>query len=225
MSDLPVPASFGAECGASEAALLASLPCPSIYNSRDQSQNKSRRETRDARRMGGKPSETTKTREFMRMHYLVVQLEKRGIGQTELARRTGVKSGYINVFRNPDRGRNRGIGADIVRKMKDGMGLDPRYFFDDYEGERPYEIYLLDAKREEKRIEGIAQAQSAMQADFARLRAELSEMRAEIASRDAAHMREVASLEAQLADARTPRRAVEKRSKDVPPPPKTRRPA
>jgi hypothetical protein len=79
--------------------------------------------------------------------------------------------------------------------MKDGMGLDPRYFYDDYEEERDYKIYLLDAKREEKRFEQLAQAQDSLRADFAKLRADLME-------RDAKHAREVAQLEAELAAAR-----------------------
>lgn len=87
------------------------------------------------------------------------------------------------------------MGAEIVRKMKDGMGLDPRYFYDDYEEQRDYKIYLLDAKREERRYEQLAQAQSALRADFAKLRAELLE-------RDAKHAREVVSLEDELAAAR-----------------------
>lgn len=101
------------------------------------------------------------------------------------------------------------MGAEIVRKMKDGMGLDPRYFYDDYEEERDYKIYLLDAKREEKRFEQLAQAQDALRADFAKLRADLME-------RDAKHAREVAQLEAELASARR------QLSSRPPPPPSTK---
>lgn len=145
--------------------------------------------------MGGKPRKDGPTREFQRLHWLVIQLERDGIGQAELARRTGMTTSYVNAIRNPDRGRNSGMGAEIVRKMKDGMGLDPRYFYDDYEDQRDYKIYLLDAKREEKRFEQLASAQDALRADFAKLRAELME-------RDAKHAREVAQLESELADAR-----------------------
>lgn len=119
------------------------------------------------------------------MTWLIIQLEKKGIGQAEICRRTGMTTSYVNALRNPQRGRNSGIGAEIVRLMKDGMGLDPRFFYDDYEGERPYEIYLLDARREEKRVEELAKSVSSM-------RSELASMRAELAARDAKHAQELA---------------------------------
>jgi transcriptional regulator with XRE-family HTH domain len=179
------------------AVLVHSDACPSIYNSGDESQNKSARAKGDTHRMGGKPRKNGPTRELLRLRWLIMQLERDGIGQAELARRTGMTTSYVNAIRNPDRGRNSGIGAEIVRQMKDGLGLSEKYFFDDYDGERPYAMYLLDAKREERRIDTLSEEQSSLRADFAQLRAELAE-------RDAAHSRELAALEAELAQARKP---------------------
>lgn len=209
-SDPPLAETGASGCGELADALVDSLPCPSIYNSSRESQNKCGDATRQTRRMGGKPRKDGPTREFQRLHWLVVQLERDGVGQAELARRTGMTTSYVNAIRNPDRGRNSGMGAEIVRKMKDGMGLDPRYFYDDYEEQRDYKIYLLDAKREERRYEQLAQAQSALRADFAKLRAELLE-------RDAKHAREVVSLEDELAAARRqspPRRPAPSKRRD-----------
>lgn len=83
-----------------------------------------------------------------RFHWLILQLQKEGISQSELARRTGLGVTYINSYANIETSGVYGIGAETVQVMRDRMGLDPRYFFDPHEGERPYTMYLLDAKRE-----------------------------------------------------------------------------
>lgn len=100
-----------------------------------------------------------------------------------------------------------GIGAEIVRLMQEGIGLDPRYFYDNYEGERPYELYLLDGKREQRRVEELAAA-------FSNLSVEVANLRSDVAQRSADHAKEVAELTRQLAEARGPR--------PVPPSPPTK---
>lgn len=82
--------------------------------------------------------------------------------------------------------------------MKDGIGLDPKYFYDDYEGERPHELYLLDSKREEKRIEVLSNS-------VADIVVEMANLRSQVAQRDADHAKQVADLTRQLAEARGPR--------------------
>jgi len=37
--------------------------------------------------------------------------------------------------------------------MRDGLRIDPAYFFDDYEGDRDFRVYLLSEKRAEKRLD------------------------------------------------------------------------
>jgi transcriptional regulator with XRE-family HTH domain len=145
--------------------------------------------------MGKSISVAGPTRERVRFTYLLVQLERKGIGQAELSRRTGMTKSYINALRNPERGRNLGIGAEIVRLMKDGIGLDPKYFYDDYEGERPHELYLLDAKRDEKRIEVLS-------ASVQDVLVGMASMRATLAQHDADHAKQIAELTRQLAEAR-----------------------
>ena len=80
-----------------------------------------------------------------------------------MCRRTGISATHLNQLRNIERGSRSGIGAEIVRKVKDGLQIDPAYFFDDYEGEKPFQLFLLSAKRDEKRVsaieEGLATAQ------------------------------------------------------------------
>lgn len=68
----------------------------------------------------------------------------------------------------------RGIGASIVRQVRDGVRVHPNYFFDDYEGERPYKMYLLTAVRDERRV-------SAIEDEVAKMRRELADVHASLA--------------------------------------------
>lgn len=95
------------------------------------------------------------TRELLRLYWLIKQAEENGLGQQELARLTGIKISYLNQIRNYDKYGKTGVGAEIVRLVMKGLGLEAEYFFGDYEGERPYTIYLLSAKRDEKRVTAI----------------------------------------------------------------------
>jgi hypothetical protein len=81
--------------------------------------------------------------------------------------------------------------------MSDALGLDVRYFYDKYEGERPFPTYLSN-KREERLFEGLA----AEQRD---IRAEVASMRADFAERDARQTRRIAELEGELAKSPRPR--------------------
>ena len=63
--------------------------------------------------------------------------------------------------------------------MKDGVGLDPAYFFDDYEGQRPAELYLLDRKRDEARAAELAKQLSQLSSKMTTMEQELAEMRLE----------------------------------------------
>lgn len=40
--------------------------------------------------------------------------------------------------------------------MKEGVGVHPDYFFDEYEGERDHNLYRLDSKRSERQISEMA---------------------------------------------------------------------
>ena len=157
------------------------------------------------RSMTGKPRKAGESVQLQRFRWLIMQLERSGhpawgvdnLSQAELSRRTGLTKSYINSILHPDRGGNRDIGSSIVARMCDAMGLDVRYFYDKYDGERPFLVYLAN-KREERRFEGLAAEQRDIRAEFATLRAEFAE-------RDARQARRIAELEAELAKSPRPR--------------------
>jgi hypothetical protein len=83
------------------------------------------------------------TREALRFHYLIVQLEREGNSQRTIAAQIGCHQSLISKWRRPEaNGRRTGIGAEIVRGCKEGLGLDPGFFFEDYDGERDYHQYV-----------------------------------------------------------------------------------
>lgn len=122
------------------------------------------------------------------------------MSQAEFCRRTGIHPPYLSAIRNMERDGARGIGAAIVRQVRDGLRVHPNYFFDDYEGERPYKMYLLTAIRDEKRVSAIEEELAKMRRELAdvhvglaenatlKARAYESEQRAERAEREAARL-------------------------------------
>jgi transcriptional regulator with XRE-family HTH domain len=148
--------------------------------------------------------------QLQRFRWLILQMEQSGhpdwfdddgkpmhrVTNAELARRTGLTTSYLNAIKHPDRSRNTDVGGAIIAQMCDRVGLDVDYFYEKYKEERPFHLYLLSAKREEKRAESILEAVQVMRADYAQLRREIAE-------RDARHARDVERLERELADARS----------------------
>lgn len=157
------PGTSRVQLGTPAAALSVDLALPNLLICEDDSQRKCEPQMRDNARMAGKPRRDTPTREGQRFSWLILQLERKGLSQAEIGRRTGISPTHLNQLRNIERGGRSGIGAEIVRKVKDGLHIDPAYFFEDYEGEKPYELFLLSAKRDEKRVaaleDGLAEAQ------------------------------------------------------------------
>lgn len=127
--------------------------------------------------MAGKPRRDTPTREGQRFSWLVLQLEREGLSQAEICRRTGISTTHLNQLRNIERGGRSGIGAEIVRKVKDGLQIDPAYFFDDYEGEKPFQLFLLSAKRDEKRVSALEDGLASAQRTAASQAVELAQLR------------------------------------------------
>src|ERR1700759_462489 len=155
-------------------------PYPVTTNVVTERQDKSEAQKCNASRMGGKPRRDTPTREALRFHWAILYFEQKlGVSGSELARRTGIHQTHINAFRNIQSSGRTGIGAEIVRKMKDGVGLDPAYFFDDYEGQCPAELYLLDRKRDEARAAELAKQLSQLSSKMTTMEQELAEMRLE----------------------------------------------
>jgi transcriptional regulator with XRE-family HTH domain len=145
-------------------------PRPNIYNSRGDSQQEN---------IGERPASSGRqpTRERVRFTWALFQLEKRGFSQVEIARRTGITTSYLNALRNPDRGGNLGIGAEIVRRMHEGLGIDPAYFFDAYEGERPIELYSINKLRQRRHETETKSELAELRAEVHRLATLVSELR------------------------------------------------
>lgn len=79
--------------------------------------------------------------QLLRFHWLLGQLNDKGITQADIARRTGLSTSYINRIANFDRVGVMGVSSEAVASVCAGMGIKPDYFFDDYEGERPFETF------------------------------------------------------------------------------------
>lgn len=172
-----LPATSLAQLGTLAAALSVDLACPKIPICEDSSQRKCESKTRENARMAGKPRRDTPTREGQRFSWLVLQLEREGLSQAEICRRTGISTTHLNQLRNIERGGRSGIGAEIVRKVKDGLHIDPAYFFDDYEGEKPFQLFLLSAKRDEKRVSALEDGLASTQRTAASQAVELAQLR------------------------------------------------
>lgn len=170
MSDTPVTA-----LAPKAPAPLPLTPCDTFSIVNPESQPKRERKTRDALSVAGKPKLTTPTREAQRLAWLVIQFEREGMSQAEFCRRTGIHAPYLNAIRNMETAGARGIGASIVRQVRDGLRVHPNYFFDDYEGERPYKMYLLTAIRDEKRVSAIEDEMAKMRRDLAGVQQSLAE--------------------------------------------------
>ena len=166
------------------------------------------------RRMPGKERRDQPSPQLMRLRALILQMEETGhpqwrdeqghvlkkVSQAELARRTGLTPSYLNSIKYPDRSRNTDVGAAILAQLCEGVGLDVRYFYDGYEGVRPFVIYLLDKKREENQAVATERAISELRSEFM---AVMGSFREEMRHREALHDAQVASLETELARART----------------------
>ena len=169
--------------------------------------------------MSGKERRDEPSLQLMRFRWLILQMDKSGhpqwkdehglvlekVSQAELARRTRLTTSYLNSIKYPDRSRNTDIGAAKIAQLCRGVGLDVRYFYDEYVGERPYVIYLLDRKREQNQAEATEKAISDLRGEFL---GAIEDLRSDMKRREQAHSDQVAALEKELADARAQLRAV-----------------
>lgn len=98
----------------------------------------------------GKPRLSTTTREAHRLRLLCGLLADPGhpelgrLNRARIAELTGVDISHLHKICIQDR--PRGLGADIVRKMRDGLRIDPWFFFDDAEP-TSLNIYVLSKER------------------------------------------------------------------------------
>lgn len=111
-------------------------------------------------------------------------------------------STWYNIFSDANGGRS-GISADIVRRVKDGLGIHPDYFFDDYEGEADHRVYLLDRYRRQRAFHDV-------QDEVARHSVLLEQIQAGLAEKDAVIHKQAAQIakmkhDLQLKDRARPR--------------------
>jgi len=112
----------------------------------------------DTRRMTrGRKPKLEPSVHALRLQWLITDMEKEGITQSEFSRRTGLGVTLVNKYRNLESSGISGVSAETVQAMRDKLGIDPRLFFDPYEGKRPYALYLLDAKREAAQVADLNQ--------------------------------------------------------------------
>ena len=103
----------------------------------------------------GKPRLNESTREAKRLRLLCELLATEGhpdhgrMTRNQVATISGVDVSHINKIYNNDR--PRGLGADIIRQMRDRLRIDPDFFFD---GEEPTKlsVYILSEERMKRAV-------------------------------------------------------------------------
>jgi len=91
-------------------------------------------------------SDAPQTREAKRLAHFFRQLQKEeNMSYRTIAKELGLTNSYISKICNGDR---YGFGTEIIRSIKEKYKIDPRYFFDDYDGLVDYHRYVLDGKIE-----------------------------------------------------------------------------
>jgi len=169
--------------------------------------------------MTGRRRRDSPSTQLLRAQYLINQLEKNGhpewkdeygqeltsVSQAELSRRTGVNPSYLSAIKHPEIRRNTDVGGANLAKLAKGVGIDVRYFFDTYEGERIFMTYLLSRYREGRQFD------AAIKTELDKLR---QEMRVELdAIRSGAG--EVDALTAELAQLRAENARLKRRLKSA----------
>lgn len=120
------------------------------------------------------------------------------MSQIEFSRQTGIGYSYLNALRNVKSASPRGMGAHIVALVRNGVGVHPDYFYDDYEGEADHKVYLLANRREEVRLAAIEKEQAQMRRDFAEMVSKVADY-GRLAAENLELKQQNAALERQLA--------------------------
>ena len=114
------------------------------------------------------PRRTAPSRPLRRVGALIEQLEQSGISQSEMSRRTGIPQSHVNKLRNYRSSGRTSVGAEIVGEFIEWLKLDPWFFHDnsyddEADGVRDYRLYLLSAKRDERRLAALEEAVANLQ--------------------------------------------------------------
>lgn len=123
-------------------------------------------------------------RPLLRLASLIAQLEQHGTSVTDFAQLIGVGMSRLNKLRNYESSGRTSFEVEIVERVMRGLKIDPLFFFEDYDdskqGTRDYRLYLLSAKRDEKRISAIEEAQKRQELAQAQLNAKIATQEAEL---------------------------------------------
>lgn len=117
--------------------------------------------------MTGRRRRDQPSTQLIRAQHLILQLERGGhpewkdesgqdltsVSQAELSRRTGVNPSYLSAIKHPEIRRNTDVGGATLAKLALGVGIDIRYFYEPYDGERSFMTYLLSRYREGRQFD------------------------------------------------------------------------
>lgn len=131
-------------------------PCPKIYFCKSEGQHKSESEVRNDGRMG-KPTKNEVTREGQRLQWFFLDRLAEGDEGKDIAERLSVSPAYITNVKGMGSNGRTGIGAEIVRRVKEQYGVHPDYFYEEYEGRKSYKLFPISAMRDEKRVRAVEQ--------------------------------------------------------------------
>jgi transcriptional regulator with XRE-family HTH domain len=129
-----------------------------------------------------------------RLAALIAQLEQRGMSGVDLADLIGVGESRLNKLKNYESSGRTSFEVEIVGRVMHGLKIDPLFFFEEYddakEGTRDYRLYLLSAKRDEKRVSAIEETVKRLEVGYA-----------DLTATNASQAAELIRLRQQLADA------------------------
>lgn len=152
------------------------VPSANIYICKSLGQPKCESGTRDNARVAGKSSKHEVTREGLRFQKFVLDRIAEGDTQDTIAERLGVSPAYITNAKGFGTNGRTGIGAEIVRRVKERYGVHQDYFFEDYEGLKSYKLYPISAMRDEKRVRSVEQRLEAREEGEKRIELKLAQL-------------------------------------------------
>jgi transcriptional regulator with XRE-family HTH domain len=90
-----------------------------------------------------------------RFHNLLVQLERKGMSQAEISRRTGLSQGYLSKWRWPENNSLQDIGSVTIERVIKGLRIRGGFFTDEYpeSEERPFELYSFENALKERQVD------------------------------------------------------------------------
>lgn len=85
------------------------------------------------------------------------------MNQSDIARVTGMEVSHINKLTN---GTRKGMGTDIIRRMRDKLKIDPAFFFEDKEP-TDLKLFILSEERMKRQLSNHEERLAAVEAALA----------------------------------------------------------